>query len=501
VVGFAKTGGLADVAGSLPRALARRGCDCAVILPLYRTARRAAPMEPAGEPFHVPVGGQPVEGRLWRSRLPGSDVPAFLIEQNGYFDRDDPARGSGLYQYAEADGRRRDYGDNCARFVFFCRAVLEAVRLLDFWPDVLHCNDWQTGLIPVYLREDYSRWPNPAARERYLGLKTLFTIHNIAYQGHFWHHDMGLAGLSWRLFNHHQLEYHGGLNFLKAGLVFADYLSTVSPTYAREIQTPYYGNGMQGVLIARRDRLRGIVNGVDYGVWDPASDPHLPARYGPDDPEPGKAVCKAALQRRLELSPEPDAPLLGVVARLVEQKGVDLICRAAPSFLGQGAQLAVLGEGDPHWHAALEGLRGRFPGRVGLRLGFDEGLAHQIEAGADLFLMPSLYEPSGLNQLYSMKYGTPPVVRATGGLADTVTEADPARLEDGAATGFRFAAYSPEALLEALSRAFALYRRRPEPWGRLLRNAMGQDWSWDRSAAEYERLYNTIAECRVQSAD
>jgi starch synthase len=502
VVGFAKTGGLADVAGALPRALARRGHDCAVILPLYRGARKAGPLEPAGEPFRVAVGGQPVEGRLWRGRLPGADVPAYLVEQNGYFDRDDPARGHGLYQYTDGDGRRRDYADSCARFVFFCRAVLEAVRLLSLWPDVLHCNDWQTGLVPVYLREEYGRYPAPAVRERYRGLRTLFTIHNIAYQGHFWHWDMAVAGLDWRLFNHHQLEFHGGLNFLKAGLVFADYLSTVSPTYAREIQTPYYGCGLQGVLTARRDRLRGIVNGVDYDVWDPASDRRLPANYSADDPGPGKAVCKAALQRRLEMDVDSGAPLLGVVARLAEQKGIDLICRAAPALLAQGAQLAVLGEGEPRWHAALRELRQRHPGRVGVVLGFDEGLAHLIEAGADLFLMPSLYEPSGLNQLYSMKYGTPPVVRATGGLADTVTDATPAALEAGTATGFRFAAYSPEALLEAVGRALDLYRHWPEPWGRLVRAAMRQDWSWDRSAADYERLYQTIiADCRLQKAE
>jgi starch synthase len=492
VVGFAKTGGLADVAGALPRALAKRGCDCAVILPLYRCARRAAPMEPVGEPFEVPVGGRPVGGRLWRSRLPDSDVPVYLVEHNDYFDRDDPARGRGLYQAAEPDGRRRDYGDNAARFIYFCRAVLEAVRLLDLWPDVLHCNDWQTGLIPVFLREVHGRSGDPFLRERWQGIKTLFTIHNIAYQGHFWHLDMNLAGLDWRLFNHHQLEFHGGFNFLKAGLVYADYLSTVSPTYAREIQTPYYGCGMQGLLSARRDRLFGIVNGVDYGVWDPATDPHLPAHFTADAPEAGKAVCKAALQQRLGLTVETDAPLFGVVARLVEQKGVDLIFRAAWNLIDHGAQLAVLGEGDPRWHAALEDLRRQRQGRVGLYLGFDEGLAHQIEAGSDMFLMPSLYEPSGLNQLYSMRYGTPPVVRSTGGLADTVTDASADALVAGTATGFRFAAYSADALLEAAHRGMSLYRARPDPWGRLVRAAMRQDWSWDRSAVAYEQLYKTM---------
>jgi starch synthase len=487
VVGFAKTGGLADVAGALPRALARRGHECAVILPRYRCTRRV-PAEATEHLLRIPVGNQTVEGRLWRSRLPGSEVPTYLVEQAGYFDRDDPAKGLGLYQFTEANGNRRDYADNCARFVFFCRAVLEAVRLLDYWPDVLHVNDWQTGLVPVYLREEYGRYPDLALRERYGRLKTLLTIHNIAYQGNFWHWDLPLTGLSWSLFNHRKLEFHGHLNFLKAGLVDADFLSTVSPTYAREIQTPYFGCGLQGVLAERREHLAGIVNGVDYAAWDPATDTHLPARYTAEDLS-GKAICKAALQKRLGLAVEPDTPLLGVVARLVEQKGLDLICPAAHSLIRDGAQLAVLGEGDPKFHWLLSELKGRYPGRVGLLLGFDEDLAHLIEAGADLFLMPSLYEPSGLNQLYSLKYGTPPIVRATGGLADTVTDTTPETLAAGTATGFRFAAYSTDALLEAARRAMATSRSRPEPWGQIQRTGMGQDWSWDRSAAEYEKLY------------
>ncbi|HXG10327.1 MAG TPA: glycogen synthase GlgA, partial [Gemmataceae bacterium] len=492
VVGFAKTGGLADVAGALPRALRRRGHDCAVILPLYRAARAAGVLlEPTSHILQVPVGGRPVAGRLWRSTLPGCDVPAFLVEQSYYFERDDPAQGRGLYQFTLPGGKKQDYPDNCERFVFFSRAVLEAVRLLDYWPDVLHANDWQTGLVPVYLREVYQRqyaWVSGTAYDR---IRTLFTIHNIAYQGVFWHWDMKLTGLDWRLFNYRQLEFHGHLNLLKAGIVFADVITTVSPSYAREIQTPYYGCGLQGVLAERKDRLYGIVNGADYDHWDPATDPHLAANYDVETVAQKKPLCKAALQRRFGLPEEPRAPLLGMVARLVEQKGVDLVIRAAGALFEQGAQLVVLGEGEPIYHRRLQELQAQYPDRLGLALTFDEPLAHQIEAGADLFLMPSLYEPSGLNQLYSMKYGTPPVVRATGGLADTVVDCTPETLAAGTATGFCFVPHTPDALVETVRRALDLYHHHPDQWLQVQQTGMRQDWSWDRSAAEYERLYQS----------
>jgi starch synthase len=499
VVGFAKTGGLADVAGALPPALARRGHECAVILPLYNSARSAAAKpQPTEHTFRIPIGPRLVEGRLWRSQLPGSSVPVYLVEQAGYFERDDPILGRGLYQFKKTDGSRADYPDNCERFVFFNRAVLEALRLLDFWPDVLHANDWQTGLLPVYLRQSH-RTPTRSVSEgqgragcRYDGIRTLFTIHNIAFQGVFWHWDLNLTGLSWSLFNHHQLEYHGHISLLKGGIVFADRINTVSPTYAREIQTPYYGYGLHGVLYANRDRLSGIVNGVDYSLWDPAHDRHLAAHYTADALTPGKPRCKAELQRCQHLDEEPDTPLLGVVARLTEQKGIDLIGQAASTLLQGGVQLVVLGEGDPAYHRMFSDLRQRFPRRMGLTLGFNEPLAHRIEAGADLFLMPSQYEPSGLNQLYSLKYGTPPVVRATGGLADTVVDTNPTTLAAGTATGFSFVAYTPPALLETVQRALALYRSQSAEWFQVIRTGMRQDWSWERSALEYEKLYQQL---------
>jgi starch synthase len=494
-VPFAKTGGLGDVAGTLPRALARRGHQCALILPLYTSARAGRiPLTPTNLNFVVPIGGRKVSGALWRSTLPESNVPVYLVEQPNYYERDNPAQGRGLYQLTLPNGQKQDYPDNCERFVFFARAVLEAIRLLNFWPDVLHNNDWQTGLAPVYLREEYRRLLLPELQARYAKIRTLFTIHNLAYQGLFWHWDMPLAGLDWRLFNYQQLEFHGRINFLKAGIVFSDAITTVSPTYAREIQTPYYGCGLEGVLAERRDRLLGIVNGVDYAVWNPATDPHLAANYDVTKVGENKPICKAALQRRFDLPEKPKVPLFGVVSRLVEQKGIHLVGKTADTWLtsDDGAQLVVLGEGDPSYHRMLKDLQERHPDRVGLLLGFDETLAHQIEAGADIFLMPSEYEPSGLNQLYSLRYGTVPVVRATGGLADTIVDCTEETLAAGRATGFSFLANYPTAFLSAVQRALDLYRHRPDRWLQVMHTGMRQDWSWDRSAVEYEKLYSKL---------
>jgi starch synthase len=494
VAGFAKTGGLADVVGALPRALHQRGHDCAVILPLYRAVRTGnQPIEPTGLTFGVPFGNRLATGSLWRSTLPGSDVPVYLIEQPGYFERDDPAQGGGLYQYTTPDGTRHDYPDNCERFVFFQQGVLEALRLLDWWPDVLHANDWQTGLIPVYLRELYARYPLAELRPRYQQIRTLFTIHNMAYQGVFWHLDVPLTGLPWRLFVPDALEFHGHLNCLKAGIVFADLINTVSPTYAREIQTPYFGCGLHGVLAQRSRRLFGIVNGADYRTWNPATDPFLAANYDAATVVEGKRKCKQALQNHCGLDAEPRTPVFGMVSRLVDQKGLDLIGQSATALLAHGTQLVLLGEGAPDYHRMLTELRDRYPTRVGLTLAQDEALAHQIEAGADMFLMPSLFEPCGLSQLYSLKYGTVPVVRATGGLCDTVVDATPERLADGRATGFAFVPDSPVSFLGAVERAVRLYRHDPQRWLGLMRNGMAQDWSWERSAAEYERLYQRLA--------
>ncbi|MBM4070333.1 MAG: glycogen synthase GlgA [Planctomycetes bacterium] len=494
VAGFAKTGGLADVAASLPRALAERGVESAIIMPLYRCVRQACKdLRDTDLTFDVSIGFRTVTGSIFRATLPQSQVPVFFIGQPEFFDRDDPAQGAGLYQFTAADGKKTDYPDNCERFVFFSRAILEVIRLLGFWPQVLHCNDWQTGLAPVYLREVYHYYHQPSAQARFRSMRTLLTVHNLAYQGLFWHMDMPLTGLPWRLFNFEQLEFYGQMNFLKAGIVFADAITTVSPTYAREIQTPYYGCGLQGVLMQRSRRLHGIVNGVDYATWDPAGDALIAKQYGPDDAPAGKAACKRALQRHMGLPDRPRTPLLGIVTRLVDQKGLDLLLPVAPTMLEQDSQLVVLGQGDSAYEKSLSALSRQFPEKVAVVLAQDEKLAHQIEAGADMFLMPSRFEPCGLNQLYSLKYGTVPVVRATGGLADTVVDATQASLKSGKATGFSFVAYSPEAFLDTVRRALDMYRNQPESWRALMKAGMTQDWSWAHSAAEYEKLYRSLA--------
>jgi starch synthase len=499
VVGFAKTGGLADVTGSLPRALARRGHQCLVILPLYQCARHSKiPIQPTDNYVTVPIGHRSQTGRLWRSTLPDSNVPVYLIEQSDYFDRDNPSEGRGLYQFTLPNGQKWDYQDNAERFIFFARAVLESLRFLDAWPQLLHNHDWQAGLVPVYLNEVYRKYTPEGLRPHFEQMRSVFTIHNIAYQGQFRSTEFPLSGLDWKLFNFRQLEFYGQLNLLKAGIVFSDWITTVSPRYAQEIQTPYYGYGLQGVLGERRDRLTGIVNGTDYAVWDPATDRHLAANYNADTVTQGKPLCKAALQRRYGLPEDRRAPVLSMVARLAEQKGIDLVGKSADSLLHStadcGLQLIVLGEGEPAYHRMLQDLRNRHSQRVGLTLAFDEPLAHQIEAGADIFLMPSLFEPSGLNQLYSLKYGTVPVVRACGGLADTIVDCTPATLADGTATGFSFVPYTPAAFLATIHRALDIYRNQPDTWLQLQRNGMRQDWSWDRSAAEYEKVYSKLVQ-------
>ncbi|MGL6094359.1 MAG: glycogen synthase, partial [Fimbriiglobus sp.] len=355
-----------------------------------------------------------------------------------------------------------------------------------FIPDVVHANDWQTGLIPAYLAELYRQRPGWGR------IRSLYTIHNIAYQGMFPRTVLKLAGFPGWMFNPKQLEFHGQLNFMKAALVFADAVNTVSPTYSREIQTAEYGCGLDGLLRDNRAKLSGIVNGVDYDEWNPAHDPHIPVQYGTSDVFDRKPVNKAELQRRFKLPEDPDAPVLGMVARLVSQKGIDLVLGAAPGFLDLGCQLVFLGDGDPEYHNELTQFQQRHPKQVGVYLGFHEGLAHLVEAGSDLFLMPSRYEPSGLNQLYSLKYGTPPVVRATGGLADTIVNATEENLKADTATGFAFNEYSPHALYQTVRWALGLYRERPADFRQVVRCAMRQDWSWSRSAGQYEALYQKL---------
>jgi len=474
VVPFAKTGGLADVCGSLPIELAALGHPTAVIMPAYRRTRYCGRhIDRLGIDFIVPIGGKTVTGHLLQSSLPGETVPIYLVQQDDYFDRDD------LYR---TDGK--DHIDNCERFVFFSRAVLEAIRLLDLHIDVLHANDWQTGLVPAYLKTEYRHL------RRYQQIGSLFTIHNMAYQGQFWHWDMLLTGLDWKYFNWHQMEFHDKLNLLKTGIVFADSINTVSPRYAQEIQTQPLGSGLEGVLSHRTDVLSGIVNGADYGVWNPAADPHLPVNYGRDNWQTGKAQCKRALQKEVGLPVRADVPLLGFVGRLADQKGLDLIATVLRQWVEtHDAQWVFLGEGEPKYHELLAKLAQRYPATVAVTLGFSDALAHRIEAGADMFLMPSRYEPCGLNQLYSLGYGTVPVVRATGGLADTITDASEENLAAGTANGFQFVEYSELAFEETLQRACTVCALDRKTWDQLVATGMRQDWSWTRSAQQYVELY------------
>lgn len=477
-VPFAKTGGMADVCGTLPIELARLGHEVTLILPAYRgIAAAGLPIEPTGVQFEVAIGNKAVAGRYLRSKLSGGAVTVYFVEQNQYYDR------PGLYQE-----HGQDYKDNCERFVFFSRAVLEAVRLLDLEVDVLHANDWQTGLVPAYLKVEYRGVPG------YEQIGTLFTVHNMAYQGIFWHWDMLLTGLDWKYFNWQQMEFFGSLNLLKTGLIFSDRLNTVSPRYAEEIQAAPLGCGLEGVLQHRRDVLSGIVNGVDYAEWNPQTDRNLPANYDAESLAQGKAACKAALQAKLGLPVSPRTPLLAFVGRIAEQKGIDLIVATIRDWVqSHDAQWVILGQGEPRYEEQLALLSERFPQKVAARLEFSNALAHRIEAAADIFVMPSRFEPCGLNQLYSLKYGAVPVVRATGGLVDTITNLDARSAADGTATGFSFADYSPLALAETLDRACNTYGQ-ADAWQRLVQTGMRQDWSWTASARRYVDLYRATAQ-------
>lgn len=485
---FAKTGGLGDVIGALPGALERLGHKPVVLLPAYRDIRRCGrSVEETGLRFTVPIGNKNVGGSLLRGTLPGDRVPIYFVRQDEYFDRE------GLY--AE---KNVGYQDNCERFAFFNRAVIEAIRLLDLPVDVIHCNDWHTGLLPAYLKTELRGLP------RFERIASLLTIHNMEHQGEFWHWDMLLTGLDWGYFNWRQMEAYGKLNLLKTGLVFADAINTVSPRYAQEIQTPDFGCRLDGVLSSRSSDLEGIINGVDYDVWNPAVDRFLPLKYDATTVVAGKAAAKAALQAKLGLEVRADVPLLGVIGRLVEQKGVDLILAVMREWAGsanadqQNVQWVVLGgDGDPRLGEELAQLAKQHPQRVAARIEKSEELAHLIEAASDMFLMPSRFEPCGLNQLYSLKYGTIPIVHSVGGLANTVVDASRDNLRSESATGFSFIGPTAARLEETLTRACEVYRKRPSEWAQIQQTGMLQDWSWDRSARDYVELYRrTLSKVR-----
>lgn len=462
-----KTGGLADVSGSLPIALKALRKDIRIIMPAYRSAIRQAKKLGFAS---FDLEGIPASVRLLEGRLPGTSVKLLLVDSAEHFDRD-----GGPY----INTKNLDWDDNPERFALFCR-VATVVALnqagLDWQPDVVHCNDWQSGLVPALLSQHARR---PA---------TVFTIHNLAYHGHFGPEYFDSLDLPPSLHSMHGIEFHDGLSFIKGGLNFADMINTVSPSYAQEIRTPAFGYGMEGLLNHRADRLVGILNGVDYKQWDPASDPLIKHHFSNKDLT-GKAKNKRSLQKHYGLPQRANTPLLGLVGRLVEQKGIDLVLNIIPQLVAHDAQLVVLGSGHKHYQEQLEAAAKAYPKHIAVHVGYDEGLAHQIEAGVDMFLMPSRFEPCGLNQIYSLRYGTLPIVRRTGGLADTVVDTYEVTIENKQATGFVFEHATTEGLWWATERALTLYRQQPETWSQLIQTAMSQDFSWRKSARQYQALY------------
>jgi starch synthase len=480
-VPFAKTGGLADVCGTLPSRVSALGHRAAVIMPAFRSVRQSElAVETTDISFAVSMGPSKLVGcRLLKGRLPEGDVPVWFIDQPQYFDRES------LYGTS-----KEDYPDNAERFAFYCRAALQAMLRIGWSIDIVHCNDWQSGLVPALMAADSQ--PHPSIRNA----ATVMTVHNLAYQGQFPREDFQWTGLDWSHFNHKEFEFYGKLNFLKTGIVTADMVTTVSPRYSQEIRTPQHGCGLDLVLEGVADRVVGITNGIDQSTWNPLTDPKLTANYDVKSWREGKHANKTQLQEQFQLEQSNEVPLIGLVGRLAEQKGWDLILPVLRWHLSEGrpTQWIVLGSGDSRYEQELRELAGAYPNRFALYLGFSDALAHRIEAGADVFVMPSRYEPCGLNQLYSLRYGTVPVVTPTGGLADTVVDCNDATLLKRTATGFYLRTIHPNALDEAIGRALSLRYHYPAKWAQLVETGMSQDWSWKKSARDYESLYaKTIA--------
>ncbi len=468
MVPFSKTGGLADVAGALTKALTKQGHEVCAVVPYYdATRRKGLGAEDIDCCFSVPISDREEFGEVFRT-VTDDGVTVYFIGKSAYYDREE------LYGTSEGP-----YSDNAERFIFFSKSVLELCKALNMKPDVIHCNDWQTGLVPIFLRTFLADHP------LFKRTGVLFTIHNLAYQGLFWHLDMHLTNLPWDLFTPDGIEFYGKINLLKAGIIGADVLTTVSPRYSKEIQTPELGYKLDGMLERRSDRLFGVLNGVDYEAWNPETDAYLAANYGPADLA-GKAKCKTDLLERFGLPQVDGAPLLGIVSRLADQKGFDILAPVMDDIVDEGFQLALLGTGERKYHELFEELSAKYPDRVGVKLGFSNELAHKIEAGADIFLMPSRYEPCGLNQMYSLKYGTVPLVRATGGLEDTIVDYNDSPSSEG--NGFKFTEYSSSALMAKLREARELYADKAQ-WSRIMQNGMECDFSWDASARRYVELY------------
>ena len=469
---FSKTGGLADVVEALPKALVAQGHEVAVVLPRYRGTKATAVVMPS---LTIPMGGTRLRFPAIADGTVLNGVRYFFVEDAAYFDRD------GLY-----GGSTGDYPDNPERYGEFCRTAIEIAKHI--WPtDVFHCHDWQTALVPVLLRTSYG--DDPLVKD----IPVVFSIHNMGYHGQFTRDVLDRIGIPQVLFHPTGIEFYGSVNFLKGGLVFSDYLTTVSRKYAEEIQTREYGHGLDGVARSRADRLVGILNGVDYTAWNPEKDKLIAANYSAKDLS-GKQVCKQDLLEVFGLPHELlERPVIGIVSRFADQKGFDLIAEKAHELMREDLVLVVVGTGERKYEDLFRALAAAYPGRVGVKIAYDNALAHKVEAGTDMFLMPSRYEPSGLNQMYSLKYGTVPIVRATGGLDDSI---EPFDVEHGTGTGFKFKEYTGEALLFAVRQALHHYMDE-RIWKRIQLNGMAKDFSWKKPAAEYAKLYEAARGLRV----
>jgi starch synthase len=468
-VPFAKTGGLADVSGALPKALKGIGVDVRLVLPFYRMAREQKfKYQLLSEDLEVTLGNQSLKGDVKGLLDWENDFPVYLIAKEEFYDR------SNLYGTPKGD-----YFDNAARFIFFSKMVFALCEKLKFFPDIIHCNDWQSGLIPCYLKTVFKKYP------RFAKTASIFSIHNVAYQGLFTKDAFDLSGLPQELFSIAGVEYWGKISFMKAGIVFADIINTVSETYSQEIQTEEFGYGVEGMLRARKKDLYGVLNGADYEEWNPATDKFIASTYSSEDLA-GKLKCKQDLLKAFNL-PEDliSFPLLGVISRLADQKGFDLLAQIMDELVKMDIGFVLLGTGDEKYHELFTLIGKKYPKKTGIKIAYDNILAHKIEAGCDMFLMPSRYEPCGLNQIYSLKYGTIPIVRATGGLDDTIQEFNPA---SGKGTGFKFKQYDASKLLKTIKNALTLYHDKGT-WKKLTQNAMEADFSWKISAKKYVELY------------
>ncbi|MFC1833894.1 glycogen synthase GlgA [Thermodesulfobacteriota bacterium] len=476
---YAQTGGLGEVLSSLPAELVKQGLEVDVFMPMYRgivpdkyNLKRVGPL------VEVDLNNSQATAGFWEHRDRRGPRYIFL-ENDHYYDRE------GLY----GDGTT-DHPDNSERFVFLCRSAIEMALATKTRYDVFHSHDWQAALTSVYLRTLYAG--EPLLRES----ASVLTIHNLGYQGIFWHHDMPIVGVGWELFNPGQMEFHGKLNFLKSGIVFSDRVNTVSQGYREEILTPDFGFGLEGILLEKGAQLSGILNGVDYQLWNPTDDSALPARFDSIDLS-GKEICKREFQREAGLPDEPHTPLLGMVSRLSNQKGIDLLEGVVPWLMEQDVQLALLGTGEDRFHKSFRELSKKYPDNISVFLKFDQDLAHRIFAASDMLIVPSRYEPCGLNQLYSLKYGAVPIVRATGGLNDTVEDFNHKK---DTGTGFKFFLPQSSSLQQSVEKALSVYRENPDAWKRLMIRGMNLNFSWSRSADHYREMYESAVVERRNAA-